>query len=422
VPDRTPGGTGAAAASGLFRARVGIAVAALLATAAAIYALAEQHADFRGLALAIGVPALVWACGAYALLLSARLALIAASAPLLAWLWWAAVARATASWTGSYELTAVGAGFAAAGAILVGLELHALATATARGMDIQDAVRSTLRRGLLLGSVTVLAAGAGIAGLVYPDLRAAPAIALAALIAFLACWALPPLVASLLPFGESYFARMNRAREWRERVISLLAIFSVRRWALATLGIVAILAAIVYFDRAFPALWHAVRPNFPGECAALGLLAALATRNWRYVFSCGLTVFFSTLLGAWLALRLGTDSDLAAQSTFVWAGAVGAPLVYTLAIPLAAAQRRGEPTMIACVQALNQAGSPVLFLGLSAAFVLLAGAPLHGVSPGIALVPLAVLGGALKVFMALATLMDDWFPRRRSLEERYRAR
>ena len=422
MPAKTPGGAGAAAASGLFRARVFVAVAALLATAAAFYVFAAEYIDFRGFTLAIGVPLLVWASGAYALLLSARLALIAVGAPLLAWLWWTALARAI-GWSGSYELSvAAGLGFAAAGAMLTGIDLHALATATARGTDIQDAVRVVLKRGFLLGLVIMLAACAGIGGLAYPDLRAVPAIGLAALITFLACWALPPLVASLLPFSESYFARINRAREWRERAVSLLAIFSVPRWALATIGIVVVLAAIAYFDRAFAALWQSVGASFPAACAALGLMAAVATRNWRYFFSCGLTVFFSALFGAWLALRLDADIGLVAQSAFVLAGAVGAPLVYALAVPLAAAQRQGEPNMIASVQALNQAGSPVLFLGLTAAFVALAGAVLNGASPAIAVVPLALLGGAMKLFVAFATVMDDWFPRRRSFEELYRSR
>jgi hypothetical protein len=395
----------------------------LLATAAAIYALGVRHADFQGFVLAVGIPLLIWVGGAYALLLSARLALIALGVPLLAWLWWVALVGALGGWAASYEaFVATSLGFGVAGAILASLELHALANAIARGTEVQDAARAVLKRGTVLAIVIVLAACTGAAALVYPDMQLALAISLAALIMLPTCWALPPLVASLLPFSESYFARVNRTREWRERLISVLAIFSIPRWALAMVGIVAIVAAIVYFDRAFSPLWQSAGSDFAALCAALGLIAALATRNWRHLVSCGVTVFFSALLGAWLALRLGADIDLVAQSTFILAGAVGAPLVYALGLPMASHQRLGEPMMIACAQALNQAGSAVLCLGLTATLAVLAGALQHGVSPALALMPLVLLGGAMKVFVAFATAMDDLFPRRRSLEELYRAR
>jgi hypothetical protein len=272
-----------------------------------------------------------------------------------------------------------------------------------------------------MGILVMLAVSAGIAALTW-DIRLAPAIGTGAALMLVASFLLPPLAASFLPFNEAYIARLNRARERREWLISYFAILTVARWAFATIGIAAVLSAIIYFDSTFAALWYMAMKPYAVAFAAIGLLAAIGLRDWRSFFSCGLPPFVASLAGAWALTRLGLAPHYAAEISLLLGSAACAGFVFFLAAPTARYRRSGDPILIAFARALNETGAAVFILAVALALALLAGAITLNFSPTIALLPLYHIAAALVLFPAIATALDDLFPCRRPLEERYRAR
>ena len=230
----------------------------------------------------------------------------------------------------------------------------------------------------------------------------------------------PPLVASLLRFNEAFIARTNRARERREWLISFFAMLSVPRWAFTTVGITAVLSTVIYFDKSFAPLWQTVGVPFAIAFTVVGVLGAIVMRNWRCVFSCAVPPFLASIIGAWVIMELGVAPDsvreIAPAVVLMVGSAIGAGFIYFLATPTTAYQRAGDPMIIAFSRALNETGAVIIILGIGLAL------PMLVFLPGLALLPLFHIIGALVLFPAIATALDDLFPRRRSLEELYRAR
>ena len=417
-----PGGRGSAIALALFKARIAILIAALAATGLSLFSIfSTNSSELEGLSQLAVIPVLVWACGVYALLLSVRLTLIAVAAPLLASVWWLTAISPGGLWSGPHanlapEFFAV----LAAGLLVAALQLHVMMVQFARAMDRVEAVGAAFYA-VLTGVLILLAVSAGIAALTW-DIRLAPTIGVGTALMLVASFLLPPLAASFLPFNEAYIARLNGARERREWLISYFAILTVPRWAFATIGIAAVFAAIIYFDSAFAALWQVAMKPYAVAFATIGALAAILVRDWRSFFSCGLPPFVASLAGAWALTRLDFAPHYAAEISLLLGSATSAGFVFFLAAPTARYQRSGDPILIAFARALNETGAAVIILALALALALLAGALIANSPPAVALLPLCHIASALVLFPAIAAALDDLFPRRRPLEELYRAR
>jgi hypothetical protein len=424
VPTRAaePGGRGSAIALALFKARIAILIAALAATGLSLFSIfSTNSSELEGLSQLAVIPVLAWACGVYALLLSVRLTLIAVVAPLLATVWWIAALSPGGVWSGPHtrlapEFFAV----LAAGLLVAALQLHVMMAQFARAMDRVEAVGAA-SNAVLIGILVMLAAGAGIASQAW-DLTVAHAIGVSVALMLAASFLLPPLAASFLPFNEAYIARLNRARERREWLISYFAILTVSRWAFATIGITAVFATIIYFDSTFAALWQVAMKPYAIAFAAIGLLAAIGLRDWRSFFSCGLPPFVMSLVGAWALTQFGFAPHYAAEISLLLGSAAGAGFVFFLAAPTTRYQCSGDPILIAFARALNETGAAVIILALALALALLAGALITNSPPAVTLLPLCHIASALVLFPAIAAALEDLFPRRRSLEELYRAR
>jgi hypothetical protein len=418
------GARGTAIVAGLFKARIFIlGIALALAALSLILIFQTNHTDIAGLLRVTAFPILVWACGAYALLLSGRLALIAVIVPLTAWLWWMTIIGVGGLWTGSYELfIASSLCVVAASALLAIVQLQIFAIEVARGSDANGAVRTALSRGALPGILTMLALSAAIAAIVYPDFRIAPAIGVGFALMVVVVFLLPALAASILPLNEAFISRVNRARERRERLVSIFAIFTIPRWAFATAGITAVLFTIMFFNASFATVWELAMKPYAIAFAGIGMLGAIGMRNWRGFFSCGVPAFVASIFGAWAIMPFGLTPHDAAELSLLLGSAAGAGFIYFLGLPMAAYLRAGDPMMIAFSRALNDWGAAVFILGCVLALVLLGAAMTNDISPALAILPLFQIAGALILFPAIAAALDDLFPRRRSLEELYRAR
>ena len=410
--------------AGLFKTRIFILGIALVLAALSLFVIFRtKHPDSAGFLRAVAFPILVLACGAYALLLSVRLALISVIVPLAAWSWWMAIIGVSGLWTGSYEFFAASSlSIVAAGSLLTILQLQVIASEFARGADAIKAIRAALARSALPGILAMFAACAAIAAMAFPDFRIATAIGVGVALMLAAVFLLPALAASILPFNEAFISRINHARERRGRLVAVFAIFTVPRWAFATAGIAAVAFTIIYFNASFAALWQVAMKPFAIAFAGVGLLGAIGMRNWRGFLSCGVPPFLASIFGAWAVTQLGFSPNAVPEVSLLLGSAVGAGLVYFLAVPMAAYQRAGDPMMIAFSRALNEWGAAVFILACAVALVLLAGALSNDVSPALAIPPLFHIASALILFPAIATALDDLFPRRRSLKELYRAR
>jgi hypothetical protein len=428
MPDKERGGDGSILADVVFTARIFVLCVVLALTALMIFAFSRVRAtDLLGLGIGFArvsaLPLAVWACGVYALLLSVRLTVIALIVPLLALLWWLAAVAVVKLWAPPYELLAVCfLTIMVTGACITVWLLHAMAAERARGADMTAAVRAAFARCTNPGILAMLGACTGIAVIAYPYFTLAPAIGIGAALMLIVCLIVPPLAASALPLNEAFVARANRARELGVRIFSWLAVLAVPRWAFATIGIFAVLSAIVCLDPAFLPFWPVAVVQYASVFAGVGLLGAIGLADWRAFFSCSIPPFAASLLGAWASARFGVVLHDAIVISLLAGSAAGAGFAYFLAAPIGQYRRAGDPLMIAVARALSEAGAIVFTLTCTLALALLALAVMQNFSPAIALLPVFHLAGMLILLPAIVAALDDLFPRRRSVEELYRAR
>ena len=417
-----PGGRRAAIVAWLIKARVFILVAALLLTGVSLYALRDVHGfvpvELSGLLL---VPLAAWAVGVFVLLLSFRLTAIAVVAPALGAIWWlAALSRGQGLFNIGNNFVQQFLSILVVGLIASAFQMHLLVSELARGRSREEATRASLVGVALPSLLGMLGAGCGLFAFI-PDPRIAAALGTGAVLTLVAATVLPLPVASFVEFGENYVARINRERERREWLISYCAILSVPRWAFAAAGIVVVLTAIICLDQSFASLWAAAKQPFALAFAGLGILGALGLRNWRTFFSCALAGLTAAIWSAWFLVQTGLPAGEAVELALLVASAIGGVLVFFFAAPTARYQREGDPMIIAFSRALNDAGAAALILAFGAALALLTGV-LVGIAPGAALLPLIAVIADLTLFPAIATALDDFFPRRKPLKELYRAR
>jgi hypothetical protein len=226
-----------------------------------------------------------------------------------------------------------------------------------------------------------------------------------------------PLGAFFLPFDESFIARANRAREWRERTLEALGAVATPRWGLSFGGIALIVLALAWFGAepsfSFPHL-HEV-PLMTVMAGAMTLLVALASgASWRDSLAAGVVCVLVGLVALWgFAILKGiTAWELAAVSQAV---ALAALLVFCGAARTADYRKRNEDA----VRAMEETGAPQFFAMLGAAAALAPSVIYHRSYAVYAIALLFAGVGALLFAPALAAAIAALLPRRRSVEELY---
>ncbi|MGH6872678.1 MAG: hypothetical protein ACREHE_14345 [Rhizomicrobium sp.] len=222
-----------------------------------------------------------------------------------------------------------------------------------------------------------------------------------------------PLAASLGRPGETFVARFNRAGERRRRRIAILDHATQSRWAASLCGIALVLSVLGVFgvsELPWPraSLIWLVLP-------AVGMLIALAAmRDWRYAVAALLALVPVALLSLWIAGHRAAP--------FAALG-IGAMAGYLVACTAADFVRRGDDAATAFVRVLGRLGPAILCALLTAALAMAAFAPF---APMTALGDFAtlILGalGALAFTPAFAVSVEGLFPRRATIEARYRLR
>ncbi len=286
---------------------------------------------------------------------------------------------------------------------------------------IADAAKLALARLFL---PTLLAALAGAAVLAAWLFRVSPALAVRAAVLLIVSIASGVVVtafaASVLPFGEGFFTLANRVREWRETALRGATRIVEPRWALSMSGIALVLAVLGWFGAA-PFLGHAALFAKPALWGASGLsvflLSFAAGRDWREA------------LAALLAL-----AALALPVLWMWGAAIRhlPPMIEILTVLTAAylpmlvlidGRRRffaaGDESAVARLRALEDLGASAYFATATAVAAML---PWIVPSRSAAMLAAAFLlagGAAILVQPALATTLEWFAPRRRSLKQLY---
>lgn len=227
-----------------------------------------------------------------------------------------------------------------------------------------------------------------------------------------------PLAASFLRFGEDFIALANRLRERRERALARLAPVAAPRWGWSLSGVAVIIVVlgifgIVQSNLAWPAMardgliWLA-----PVPFATIAALAAM--RDWRRGLAAALALFPAAALALWLSSRIGLGSNL------TQAAGLGLMPIYLISARAASFVRGGDPAAVASMRALTRHGAAISFGAIASALGLLLFYRQGGIVPAAAI----LLGGvgALVFAPAFAIVIEDIFPRRATIEARYRVR
>jgi hypothetical protein len=234
-----------------------------------------------------------------------------------------------------------------------------------------------------------LAAGGAVAAATMHDLEGVRILVLCLCAA--SAVGLVALAWRVLPFGEAFIARANRAAENRARLLDIAAQVAVPRWAMAVSGIAVVMAALAWFE-----IMPGDPPDYPGFVVAAAAVFLLS-RDWRTAVAAALC---AALL--WLA-----RADIAL------------PFFVLPALLLSACVReRPERGAEAWRLTLEEEGGGLWFAALGLAVLLILDGAATFLELGLA-AQIAFLV-ALVFFPALAAALWTLFPRYRSVEEIYR--
>jgi hypothetical protein len=241
---------------------------------------------------------------------------------------------------------------------------------------------------------------------------------------------LQPALFGRRTWGEEFVARHNRAREWREGALRLIAAMVRPRWAYALTGSAIILFSLALLDggaqgmgRDLPMtmLWRARGAEFGALGAALVLAGGLATGDWRSALALALSSVLAGGVAAWLSVHAGQPvTDAAPLSGLALGAASSGGLVMLSAI--AAYRRFGDEVDLAFSRALGDCAAAILAAGAAFALTALALAPAFPAARTAAIFAGAAMLVALLLAPLFLSILHDLFPPRRSMEELYGAR
>jgi len=385
-------------------ARIGLLAALGLAT----LLLAGRTAAFGPAPLTQVLPFAAMFCIAFVLALfhlrSIAFAALAALAPLVAVPWLDMLAML---WPQPAVPDSAGLAFGFAVAVmLAGMAARNFVMGRAPGSEAAAAVRQLLPAwAASLAGLAILLAGSAAAGLAQAWDAAwfmIAAVAGSCLAALLLVLTMP-----IVPVSEDFIARWNRADEFRGRLFSLVAAVAGPRWGWSAGGISLVLAAIAFF---------AARGNVPvAPWAAYGAVvlgsALVVLRSWRGAVAAAIALFAVPL-----------TAQVTGSSGAAWICLSIVPLFCTLTFAGKLTRiQETEPLEAAIAAAYGEVAGAVVLAGLAAAAALAVNGIFRGHGALDAVAVCAGVAAALIVQPAFAAIFVSLLPRRRSVEELYRA-
>lgn len=286
-----------------------------------------------------------------------------------------------------------------------------IAANVAHGHERRAACEDALAKSGVSAGVGIGVAAIGLAVL---GLSQGPVVLAATLGAGVCAILIVPLAASALPFSEDFVTRSNRVREWRERMLDSVAAIAQPRWALSATGIAVIFAVLGYFG-AHPVLDATEYAIFTALLLSAFIAGFGLTWEWRRALALPLVLVLLILIGMWGLAQIHEASRLLPLVQVL--GICAIPLLF---FAVEASRHLIEDPASASSFALLRRGPVTIFVFVNCALLVLLqiGDPL--LAAVIVVMLLFGCTGALLWLPAIAGALETLFPRRSTLEARYR--
>jgi hypothetical protein len=276
----------------------------------------------------------------------------------------------------------------------------------------------------------ILAAGLALPALLMltaPERLFSPALLLAGgnALAALSGWLVVPLAGSFLSGSEDFIVRINRSRESWSRRLERVAHAARPPWAMSASGILLVLLVLGVFGDARLVVGKdmavALRTDVAGALVILLAVAFLAGRGWRRAAG----VFFATagvaLFGLWGFARTGAVLD--GSLMLLTAGLCSICFVPIASIAARASQSARSDASGASEAGILNGGPAAVAVSVASLILLAPWYRQFGVADaGFVLAILFAAGGALAFQPALGTALEEFFPGKQTLAERYRVK
>jgi len=242
-------------------------------------------------------------------------------------------------------------------------------------------------------------------------------VALAAMIgAGLSAILIVPLAATFFPFGEDFVTRANRLREWRERMLDPMTAIAEPRWAMSAAGIAVIFAVLGYFG-ARPVLDAKEYAVFAALLFAAGIVGFGLTWEWRRALALPIILVVLILVGLWGFARVH-----AANALLPFVQTLGICAVPLLLMAAEAARHLSEDTGAASSFALLRKGPAAILFFTAAIIISIVQFSHAAITAVIAIVLIFGCAATLLWLPAIAGALESLFPRKSTLDARYRMR
>jgi hypothetical protein len=227
------------------------------------------------------------------------------------------------------------------------------------------------------------------------------------------------LVSRVIGINESRIANINRRRERTERWLEVIVPIVQPRWALAIFGICLVLSAIAFFGAGLALGILVGNKVLVLTMLLIALISSVfAAQDWRMSAAVVLAFCWAALVNVWIITFRGAVLREASLSNYV------IMLGLTLASILALCAEHGRFSI--SKTKTDAAANTIVAQGASFFFAALGAASFLGVLRVGHLVPLSMamtfipLIASLFIYLATVSVLETLFPRRISLEERYR--
>ncbi len=223
------------------------------------------------------------------------------------------------------------------------------------------------------------------------------------------------LAAPSLRFGESFVTGFNRVRERDERLVTPLLLVAHPRWGASVAGSSIVVCALGYFGSS--------SPGHQGVWMIMLLAVLIVTaftflfvRNWRRTCAVILSLVPAVLSAFWAIARLRERVDLVEITVVSLSGLALASFVAAQAMRY---RNSGNDTPLASARAMERTSGIVVTAAVAAVFAMAVGSQ----SPVVPIVLLFFSALAAVLFQpAIAVSIETLFPRRETIEARYRVR
>lgn len=225
-----------------------------------------------------------------------------------------------------------------------------------------------------------------------------------------------PLAASALPFGEDFVTRSNRVREWRERMLDPVTAITQPRWALSVTGIGIVFAVLGYFG-AHPVLDATEYAVFTALLLSASIAGVGLTWEWRRALALPLILVLLILIGMWGLAQIHEANRLMQLVQVL--GICTVPLLF---VAIEAGRHLTDDAASASSLALVRRGPVTVSFFVAGAVLVLVQIGDPAFAAAVVVMLLFGCTGALLWLPAIAGALETLFPRRSTLEARYRVR